>query len=231
MGKKSFEQVCHEEKQRAPTGAQSGPTPTAGTAALWEGLPALRTTSSGAHARPRTCPKKAEVTGLQAREQRREQRGPPVTHSRRAHTCFPGRAFQNKPNEPMGLQERGCLGVGCRHRPAPWRRSWSHRPECSSERIRGHDQGLCISFHASFALKGKKNHKQTLGSSQVITRLLKGLGTAGGCLHLTLKNAKKTGRDQRAEAGERRRGVRAACVRGGVGASHCIINRLNFPCV
>ena len=27
MGKKRFEQVCQEEKQRAPTGAQSGPHP------------------------------------------------------------------------------------------------------------------------------------------------------------------------------------------------------------
>ena len=54
-------------------------------------------------------------------------------------TCASRQGFQNKQNEPMGVQERGCLGEGCRHRPAPWRRSWSHRPECSSERIRGHN--------------------------------------------------------------------------------------------
>lgn len=35
---------------------------------------------------------------------------------------------------------------------------------------------LCISFHASFALKGKKNHKQMLGSSQLIIRLLRAWG-------------------------------------------------------
>lgn len=35
---------------------------------------------------------------------------------------------------------------------------------------------LRISFHAGFALKGKKNHKQMLGSSQVIIHLLRAWG-------------------------------------------------------
>ena len=117
-------------------------------------------------------------------------------------------------------------------------------PPCSLEEelvtqtrvlIRTHPRAQLRLVHfvsCQFCLK----RKETLGSSQVIIRLLKGLGTAGGCLHLTLKNAKKTGwetsrREQGSAGGVCVRGVCAGCVRGVVGASHCIINPLNLPCV
>lgn len=62
---------------------------------------------------------------------------------------------------------------------------------CSSEFIKWHDEDLCISFYANFTLKGNKNHKQILVSSQLISCLLKGLGALNRCLHPTLKNTKK----------------------------------------
>ena len=86
------------------------PTPTAGTAALREGIPALGTTSSGARARPRTCPKRGEVTGLQAQEQRWEQQGPPATHSRDGRHVLPGRDSRTSKMNPWGSRSVGASG-------------------------------------------------------------------------------------------------------------------------
>ena len=61
----------------------------------------------------------------------------------------------------------------------------------SSELIKWHDEDLCISFYANFTLKGNKNHKQILVSSQLIICLLKGLGALDRCLHPTLKSTRK----------------------------------------
>ena len=109
--KKVLNRYVTKRSKEPPQELKVAPTPTAGTAALREGLPALRTTSSGAHARPRTCPKKGEVTGLQAREQRREQQGPPVTHSRDGRTRA-SRAGHSRTSQmnPWGSRSVGASG-------------------------------------------------------------------------------------------------------------------------
>ena len=158
MGKKRLEQVRHEEKQRAPTGAQSGPHTDRGDSSSTGG-------PSGSQDEERWSPRLATPMPQGRQSHRASSTRAKMGNSRDrlshtvqrwAHTCFPGMALQNKQNEPMGVLERGCLRVGCWHCPAPWRTSRSYRP-CVL--IRSHPRAQLSLVHfisCQFCLKRKE---------------------------------------------------------------------------
>ena len=68
--------MCHKEKQRAPTGLKVAPTP---TAALQEGLPALRAASGRAHPDHTHAPRRVKSQNFKHKSKDGKQQGPPHT--------------------------------------------------------------------------------------------------------------------------------------------------------
>ena len=139
--KKGLNRCVTKRSKEPPQELKVAPTPTAGTAAPQEGLPALRTRSGGAHAWPRPCPKEGEVTELQAQEQRWGTAGTAChTQSRDGHTRA-SRAWHSRTSKmsPWGSWSAGASGWAAGTALLPGGRAGHTDPVRSSEVIRGHN--------------------------------------------------------------------------------------------